>query len=114
VVTELPGVCPTCKRTYEEGIRFCLECGTPLQGLETSKINRQEESTVLQAKDQTIVEEREDVRPQPQDETDAIRSILKELTSSVKSLQASLNVVSDTNLLLLKKLYELDSILEKS
>ena len=129
----MPTVCPTCKKTYDEGIKYCLECGASLIGVETSTPEKRTKTVVLQAKDHAKVESvKTDSKPnamappanvgvdsflegqrQHEDE-EAIRSILQELASSIKSLDASLKVTSDTNLLLLKKLYELESRLSAS
>ena len=87
------------------------------------------ELVVLQATNQAAAEQRsEDIKPNPKEtpqvdvETklpgqpvaETIRPILEELIKSIRSLEASLKIVTDTNMLLLKKIYELESMLDAS
>lgn len=123
------GICPNCKKTYGEGIKYCLECGTPLHELDTLEPEMRGELVVLQATNQAAVEQRsEDIKPNPKEAPQVdvetklpgqpvaktIRPILEELIKSIRSLEASLKIVTDTNMLLLKKIYELESMLDAS
>ena len=123
----MTGICPNCKRTYGEGIRYCLECGTPLVELKPSEPEKQAEPDVSKATIQASVEKlSEDVKPSPEEaprvdvETglpsqpaeETIPPILEEINTRIRSLEASLKVVADTNMLILKKIYELDSKLD--
>lgn len=55
-----------------------------------------------------------EAEPARRDASETITPLLEELIASTRSLEASIKVLTDTNTLILKKIYELESRLDAS